>query len=464
MSRSRFQRQVFKLNQLSLWRENPRLLYTQADELACIAKLLESKSFMVLLEDIAKNGLSISPIVAVKIEDKFVVMDGNRRTAALKLLKNPDLCPSELSGLRDRILALAEKYPENVLSEVECLTTDERDAAIQYIFTTHTGAQGGLGQVNWDALVQAAFGVAENVSANYKHAYRLLRLAQSHGFNLSGDYPISTLDRFAIKDFCEKFGIEYSSDTAQPLKVIDDYPSAVAALLELVSDIGNGNINVSMNDEGSMRGNASLREQYFDQLYAKHYKVNSKDNQEGKDGGSEPESKPKPEPSPDPKPKQPPKPTWDRRKFIPAKRHTKVPRTHVKEYNVFADTVKLMSQDTPISCAVMLRVLFEATLKKTVKALGSQWRSKSLAKNTEFVAEQMLKLGRIDTPLRDAIVKISGKDQPIAETFFSIDTIQSIMHSQHFHPSKQDVNTFWDNLDPFIAKCWELIEHSEEKQ
>lgn len=147
----------------------------------------------------------------------------------------------------------------------------------------------------------------------------------------------------------------------------------------------------------------------------------------------------------------------DRTKLILSKRHTVIPKQYVKEYNVFADMMKLQSKDTQISCAVMLRVLFEATLKRTVEALGSEWRPKSLAKNTEFIAEQMLKSGYIDTALRDSIVKFSGKDQSLAQTFFTVDTIQSIIHSKHFHPTREDVNIFWDTLDPFIAKCWEMV-------
>lgn len=194
MSRSSFTQEIFNLSQLSLWRDNPRLLYKQSDELACIAKMLDNKTFMVLLEDIAKNGLGITPIVVIKIQDESVVMDGNRRTAALKLLKDPSLCPIELSGMRERISSLAECYSENVLNEVECLVTDNREAVIQYILTTHTGEQGGAGQVDWNALMQAAFGSAEGLPVNYQPAYRLLSLAQSHGYKFSDDYPISTLN------------------------------------------------------------------------------------------------------------------------------------------------------------------------------------------------------------------------------------------------------------------------------
>lgn len=322
MSRSSFTRQVFKLSQLSLWRDNPRLLYKQADEMACIAKMLENKTFMVLLEDIAKNGLGITPIVAIKVGNEFVVMDGNRRTAALKLLANPSLCPADLSGIKDRIANLATLHSENVLDEVECLVTNDRDAVIQYILTTHTGEQGGAGQVDWNALMQAAFGSAEGVHVNYKPAYRLLNLAQSHGYKFSDDYPISTLGRFAIKEFCEKFGIDYPADATQPLKVINNYQSAVAALIEFVSDIGEKKINVSTADENSIRGSA-FRAKYIESLHAKHYKdgasapitvSGNNTSPEGNRGIGEkaPESEVSSNNIPSPSPKPTPKPTWDR--------------------------------------------------------------------------------------------------------------------------------------------------------
>lgn len=120
-----------------------------------------------------------------------------------------------------------------------------------------------------------------------------------------------------------------------------------------------------------------------------------------------------------------------------------------------------MSKDTPIACVVVFRVFFEATLKKTYKAIGATWRANNLDKNTEFVANYLFNEGKIDKQLRNKIIKFSGKEQTLSAAFFSINTIQSMLHSEHFHPDTDTVNHFWDELDPFLSTCWDMVSKSD---
>jgi len=461
MSRQDFYIKEFDLTDLDLWRENPRLLYTQKDEQACIAKLMEDKRFIVLLEDIAKNGIGITPIVVTPVEDHWVVMDGNRRVAAMKLLGDINLCPPELEGIAKNISSLAKKYTDNLPEKIDCYASDDEDAIARHLMITHNGQQGGLGQVDWNALLQSIFGANNNIKSSSAAAYRLLVLAQSYGYQINEDYPITTLGRFPLKSFCEQIGITYPANLKEPLTIRSEKQSSVEILLEFVSDVGTKKVNVSTSAGQLSVREKTARDQYLQGLVEKHSA--KPEPKEKDDEGDKPESgkptdgkggnKPTPKPAP--------KPTYKRNKFVPARRHTTVPKDSTKEYNVFADMVKLVSKDTPIACVVVLRVFFEATLKKTCKAIGADWRANNLDKNTEFIANYLFDQNKIDKQLRNKIIKISGKEQTLSAAFFSINTIQSMLHSEHFHPDTETVNHFWDELDPFLSICWDMVSKSD---
>ena len=66
-----------------------------ADQNDCIRRILRKKDhFLAICENIAKEGLTTMPILATPNGDgTYTVKDGNRRTTALKLLNNPEICP-----------------------------------------------------------------------------------------------------------------------------------------------------------------------------------------------------------------------------------------------------------------------------------------------------------------------------------------------------------------------------------
>lgn len=84
-----------KINKLVNYFENPRHAIGNSEE-DTLKKLFNSVGIQYMLnlaEDLQKNGLlGNQQIVVVYSEDtqRYVVYDGNRRVAAIKLLLNPD--------------------------------------------------------------------------------------------------------------------------------------------------------------------------------------------------------------------------------------------------------------------------------------------------------------------------------------------------------------------------------------
>jgi hypothetical protein len=105
------------------------------------AKLLK------LAGDIAREG-TLNPTelpVVVRESSGLVVIEGNRRLAALKLLANPELA---FDKTHQRSLQRIGKNGSGP-TKVTCYLADSRDAARHWLKLRHTGENGGVGVVEW---------------------------------------------------------------------------------------------------------------------------------------------------------------------------------------------------------------------------------------------------------------------------------------------------------------------------
>lgn len=128
---------------------------------------------------------------------------------------------------------------------------------------------------------------------------------------------------------------------------------------------------------------------------------------------------------------------------------TRVDAHFQSSYAMFYEMSRLNSEETPIACVFLLRAFLEETVKITIKSLKIP-DEKNLASRTKKVAEKLKELERIDSGLLHLIHQYSSSEGGL----FSVSNIQSQIHSSRFHPEKTKVNTYWDELDPFLAACW----------
>lgn len=108
-----------------------------------------------LAEDIvAEGGLNPTELSVVVEEDgDYVVIEGNRRLAALKLLANPDLADDSATAARFRRVADRGTGPTSML----CYLAESREDAKHWLDLRHTGENGGVGVVEWNAEQQNNF-------------------------------------------------------------------------------------------------------------------------------------------------------------------------------------------------------------------------------------------------------------------------------------------------------------------
>lgn len=146
------------VEQLVLDRENPRLVdrAEHATDESIIARLYRTAELDELLQSISTNGyLDIEPLVAMadSAGGGFIVLEGNRRLATLRLLREPDL---------EQRLALSE-HVRIAIPDVEDSLRSTLDQVTVYRVATREEARAFIGfkhingPAKWDAYAKARF-------------------------------------------------------------------------------------------------------------------------------------------------------------------------------------------------------------------------------------------------------------------------------------------------------------------
>lgn len=161
---------------LKLDARNPRFAVYEGSgrlrERDIITNLLESADLRELIESIAANGyVDFEPLVVLEEKKgELTVIEGNRRVAALKLLRSPELA-AEVG------VALPVVHPSRVasLESATILRVKNRDEARQYIGFKHIN-----GPHKWDSFAKAKF-AADWYRAERKNGITIRDIAQRLG-------------------------------------------------------------------------------------------------------------------------------------------------------------------------------------------------------------------------------------------------------------------------------------------
>ncbi|WP_188516590.1 hypothetical protein [Alsobacter metallidurans] len=188
-------------DELSLDRANPRFGLAHADtEAEALEILAETANLKELWDSIAERGYeSFEPLVAMNEGGRLVVLEGNRRLAAVKLLLNPELLNKEAA--RRRIPRLpADKLA--TCQQLSVITVGSRDDAAGYIGFKHVN-----GPARWSSLAKAKFGVDfyESMSQQQSPHERMKSLTKQLGD--SRGLIIRLLVAYKIVLQCSQLGI-----------------------------------------------------------------------------------------------------------------------------------------------------------------------------------------------------------------------------------------------------------------
>lgn len=413
----------------------------QVTAIEAIVKRAPAK-LVALAEDIATQGMNPADrmIVIKDLDDsRYIVLEGNRRLAAIKLLCDPTRISKMpmSSALAKRLRIVAEKFDHTIVDPLACVVMDSREEADHWIDLRHTGENDGAGIVPWDGMDTARFRGSDP-------ALQVLAYVRGHK-NLDSNtrellerFPITNLGRILGDPDCrEALGISIEKGKVSSLA---GDTAMFKALKRLVIDLGSGAKTVT-----------DIKRKQDRKNYIKSIKSEL----------------------PDPKAATAPWPleqgqataqanTGKSKRAKPLSTHRKrmIPKSCVLQINepkinaIYLELRgKINVHEAPNAAAVMSRVFFElcvdhylATFKITPP--NDRLRTKATSVRDDMKAKGVQK--DVLTPLNHALSKQGAQ--------FAIDLLHMYVHNRHFAPIPSDLITSWDNMQPFFEALWELIE------
>ena len=229
------------IDNLLLDEDNPRLITQSEDQLDTIREMAsrQSSRLQVLAADIVKHGLDPSELfIVMEDEDgRYIVLDGNRRTTALKVLANPDVINGILTnGIFQNLQRLSDEYKSNPFESVLCVLVNDRDEADHWIELKHTSYQDGAGPLRWGPDEGARFRAMTGGVVDAET--QALNFLQDHGYitpEIRNKLPTTTFRRLLrTPEVRDKLGLDWNDNQ---LHIVSE-PNAVAkALMYVANDL-----------------------------------------------------------------------------------------------------------------------------------------------------------------------------------------------------------------------------------
>ncbi len=141
---------------LDLDDHNPRLtdMEVRGSEEKIIAELYRTEDLNELLHSITANGYTdIEPFIVCENNDRYIVLEGNRRLATVRLLRDPGLSNRvfEATGIRIRVPEIPQRY-KDTLEQISVYRVTERKDADSFIGFKHIN-----GAARWSSYAKAKF-------------------------------------------------------------------------------------------------------------------------------------------------------------------------------------------------------------------------------------------------------------------------------------------------------------------
>jgi len=182
------QKTDIELGRLLVNPENYRFDKVNDQQEAMLTMLRSQKDkILKLARDVAQRGLNPTRRLVVKEADggKYVILEGNRRITALKLMSNPAVLPGEYP-FRGVFEELHAKYKDTLPTVVECVVypADQQDIADSWVLLEHTGENQGVGTVPWNSVQKKRFELRHKQELS--STLQVLDLLKTNGVDISG--------------------------------------------------------------------------------------------------------------------------------------------------------------------------------------------------------------------------------------------------------------------------------------
>jgi hypothetical protein len=239
-----------KIDDLDLDLENPRIMQTTGQHEA-MQRILDDQGVKLvnLADSIIEAGLNpMDRLLVMKAPEnkkKYIVLEGNRRLLALRLLKNPTALAGldVRQGIKARLEALAGTFDAKSVEPIACFEVADRAEGNAWIEQRHTGENEGRGIVDWSGVAAARFRGRDPALQALDFVLRYGKLTDEQRAAIFQRFPITTLDRIlSTPDARSKIGFDVKGG-----KLYTNLPAeeAIKPLRRIVLDLLEKAINVT---------------------------------------------------------------------------------------------------------------------------------------------------------------------------------------------------------------------------
>ena len=431
----KFQTKEFDVKNLYLKTDNPRHnpISSQPE---IIEHLLANEKAFEAAKDIASHGLNpldrIGVIQHPKNHNAAIVVEGNRRICAVKLLNDPDLAPKRF---KRKFHALVKEY--SPIETLGCILFSSYEESRHWISLRHEGEQSGVGIRPWNATQKARFnyqGNTRQINQNYQ-ALQLMDYAVNRNLVTPDEHSnlnISTLTRFLSNPiFRSVLGLidGRSLDINLPQDIFD---RAITRFLH--DSLGSGS------ETGvHSRTNKKARETYAYKIQTEEQLETTRlsdvirlDSNSGTIFATGVEDK------------------QARSTRNPDLRTRIVPSSFVIKTNnlfltrLYKELKSLDANSKPIACTALLRSALELTTDAFIKSQNLDlWKSLGQKKNHLKIQKAIDIMNGLGASRNDTSnLKRAASDE---NSLLSPRILGSALHGGHV-PTKIDLNRTWDNL------------------
>jgi len=453
VARDSFEYKNIDVVNLLLDLNNPRFeaQQSQRDALKILAVEL-GQGLIRLAEHIAQNGTNPSemPIVIESENGNYIVLEGNRRLAAIKLCSEPKLVDSLNlpSDIAKRLKSVNQKHSSNLPVNLQCAVAPNYDIAKMWIELRHTGHNEGVGIISWNGIAAARFR-GESPEIQLLEIVKESQFLDNETRDKLSKISITNLQRLLnTPEARQILGIDLKAGQIVFLEP-DDKDDVIGRLAIVISDISNKYIKVTHLDSKDQRVT------YATAVSSRNLPL-SGEKIPATVIDSQADSKPQAI-----KTKRQKSTAKIRKTLIPIT--LKLNITQVRISRIFDELKRLKINEFENSSAVLLRVFMEMSLNEFARINRIRLKKEETDKSGKKTERNLTLKERVacivdylvdndpssKRELHGIRILVSSKD-----TIFSISNWHEYVHNQHYNPIASELMKIWDNIQPLFEKVW----------
>jgi len=419
--------------------ENYRLDDPKNQDEAFLQIVQEQKEKLIrLAKDIAQSGTNPSdlPIVlAYHTSGQYVVLEGNRRLAAIKLLTDATFAAKITDpNLKEKFKALRKDNLAVQIPNLSCLVVGSKAEADHWIELRHTGENDGVGIAKWDAHATERFSQHMGKTTFTTNASKIIEIVGSSG-------SINPLAKKLIKDI----------KLTNLARLIND--SSVRKALNV--QITNGIVSVDLSKPETAEIFEKIIKKMADPKFAVGSIYHKKDRADfitSLNASPQPASTAQPAPGPQPTPTTKPSPlSQNRSTLIPVNFVLTISQPRINQ--IYTELRSLDVTKYTNCAAVMFRVFLELSLDEYwIRTNPPGFTNEKLYDKIKKTTNYM-ETNNILTTKKLAGVRKAADSNSI-HSIFSTNTLNQYVHNPSLAPIARELNLAWDNLQEFVIQLW----------